>query len=149
MLFRSSFEGDACPAFTLLELLVVLVLIAILLGLAVIRIGAAADRVAVRAAAGEAAAVFDAARRMAIYHRAPVAVAIDTGAATLRTRADTTVFLRRDLGSSFGVSLGASRDSMAYDAKGFGVGAANLSLIVRRGSAVDTVFLSRLGRVRY
>src|SRR2546423_1502073 len=117
MLFRSTFEGDTCRAerstiratrrraFTLLELLVVLILIAILLGLAVIRIGAAADRAAVRAAAGEAAAVFDAARRMAIYRRAPVAVTIDTGAATMRTRADTTVFLRRDLASSFGVSL--------------------------------------------
>jgi hypothetical protein len=38
---------------------------------------------------------------------------------------------------------------MAFDPHGLGVGVANLSLIIRRGRAADTVFLSRLGRIRY
>lgn len=136
------------PGFTLPELLVVLLLVSIVLGFAFVRLGAAADGAAVRAAVSEAASVFMAARNTAIYRRAPVAVHIDTLSGMLLTRADSLVLRRRDL-RSFGVHLSASRDSMAFDGRGLGIGAANLSLVVRRGRATDTLFLSRLGRVRY
>jgi prepilin-type N-terminal cleavage/methylation domain-containing protein len=134
--------------YTLLELIVVLVISAILLGLAAVRATEAADRSAVHAAAGDVAAVMTTARSLAIYRRAPVAVAIDTLAGALVVRQDTSLLFRRDLRSSYGVGVVASRDSTAFDARGLGVGAANLSLVLRRGAAVDTVFLSRLGRVR-
>jgi len=146
--FRRVAGSTRAKGFTLPELLVVLLLVSIALGLAFVRLGAAADGAAVRAAVSEAASVFIAARNAAIYRRAPVAVRIDTVYGTLVTRADTLVLRHRDL-HSFGVRLSASRDSMAFDSRGLGVGAANLSLVVRRGKAVDTLFLSRLGRVRY
>jgi hypothetical protein len=38
---------------------------------------------------------------------------------------------------------------MAFDARGIGIGVANLSMVVRRGAATDTLFVSRLGRVRF
>jgi prepilin-type N-terminal cleavage/methylation domain-containing protein len=135
-------------AFTLPELLVVLLVLSLVCGFAFLRLGAAADRAAVRAAVSEAATVFVAARNLAIRRRAPVAVHIDTLSAMLVTRADTLVLERRAL-REFGARLSASRDSMAFDARGAGIGAANLSLILRRGQAADTLFLSRLGRVRY
>jgi prepilin-type N-terminal cleavage/methylation domain-containing protein len=138
----------ARTGFTLPELLVVLLLLSIVLGLAFVRLAAAADRAAVRAAVSDAAAVFLRARSAAIYRRAPVAVHIDTVAALLLTRSDTLLLQRRDL-RALGVHISASRDSMAYDGHGLGVGAANLSLVVRRGQAADTLFLSRLGRVRW
>ena len=50
---------------------------------------------------------------------------------------------RRDL-RTFGIRLSASRDSMAFDARGVGMGAANLSLILRRGRAADTLFFRGL-----
>ncbi len=146
--FRRVAGSTRAEGFTLPELLVVLLLISVTLGIAFVRLGAAADGAAVRAAVSEAASVFIAARNAAIYRRAPVAVRIDTLYGTLVTRADTLVLRRRDL-RSFGVHLSASRDSMAFDGRGLGIGAANLSLVVRRGKAVDTLFLSRLGRVRY
>jgi prepilin-type N-terminal cleavage/methylation domain-containing protein len=135
-------------AFTLLELIVVLTLLSILLGLSLPRIASAADRAAVRAATREAAGVFASARAAAIYRREPVAVAIDTVMGAVFSRMDSVALLRRDLRSVFGVRLSASRDSMAYDARGLGLGAANLMLVIRRGAAAETVFVSRLGRVR-
>jgi hypothetical protein len=38
---------------------------------------------------------------------------------------------------------------MSYSATGLGYGAANLSVFVRRNDSVDTVFVSRLGRLRH
>jgi len=130
-------------------MLVVLVIAGILLGLAAVRLTEATDEAAVRAAAGDIAAALSTARGVAIYRRAAVAVAIDTLAAALFVREDTSLLLKRDLRSSYSVSITASRDSTAFDARGLGVGAANLSVVVRRRNAIDTVFVSRLGRVRY
>jgi hypothetical protein len=56
---------------------------------------------------------------------------------------------KRDIGAEHGVELSATRVRMSYSAMGIGYGAANLSAVVRRRSAVDTVFVSRLGRVRH
>jgi hypothetical protein len=47
------------------------------------------------------------------------------------------------------VSLGTTRDSIVFDARGLGYGAANLTLVARRGSAAETLVVSRLGRVRH
>lgn len=135
--------------FTLSELLVVLVVLGVLSGIAISRIGAAADRAAVRSATAEAATLFESARNAAIYRRAPVAVMIDTAGAMLVSRADTEALGRRNLWLSYGVHLTATRDSMAFDARGLGVGVANLSLIARRGRFADTLFVSRLGRLRH
>jgi type II secretory pathway pseudopilin PulG len=130
-------------------MLVVLVLISILLGIAAAGIGMAADRAAVHAAAADAGTVFAAARNRAIYRREPVAVVIDTSRGMLTAIVESAAFLRRDLAALYRVHLAASRDSAAFDGRGIGAGAANLSIILGRGRAVDTLFLSRLGRVRY
>jgi prepilin-type N-terminal cleavage/methylation domain-containing protein len=135
--------------FTLIEMLVVLAIVSIVLGYVGLRIGAAADRTAVRAAAAEAVTTFNAARQRAIERREPVAVAIDTVASRLAISAGAEPILSRNLWAAYTVRLVASRDSMAYDARGIGIGLANLSLIVRRGRAAETVFVSRLGRVRH
>lgn len=135
--------------FTLAELLVVLAILAVLLSIAIVRIGVAADRAAVRSATTEAATIFASARDAAIYRRSPVAVFIDTSRGTLVSRADTELLVRRDLWQGYRVRLAATRDSMAFDAHGLGIGAANLSLVARRGRYADTLFISRLGRLRY
>jgi Tfp pilus assembly protein FimT len=134
---------------TLAELLVVVTIMGVLLGVAVLRIGGAADQTAARSAVAEAAAAFNGARETAVTHRASVAVYIDTARARLEVRWDSVVILSRDLRAVYGVLISATRDSMAYDPQGRGIGAANLSLTARRGRAADTLFVSRLGRVRH
>ena len=134
---------------TLAELTVVLVILGVLVALGAPRWAAAADRAAVQSALAEAASVFAAARQSAIYSRSAVAVEVDTANAIVRAHRGAEVVLQRSLRGGYAVRLTASRDSMAYDARGLGIGAANLSLVIRRGRAQDTLFVSRLGRVRW
>src|SRR5256885_14407392 len=82
-------------ASTLPELLVVLLVLSILLGLAVTRISAAADRTAVRSAAAHAAVVFATPRDPAIYPRVPVTGRIHPLRGALEARVDTSRLPRR------------------------------------------------------
>lgn len=133
---------------TVAELIVVLTVVGVLVVIALTRTGAARDRVSVRAAATETVATLALARRWSLSRASRTAVTFDTGAATLIVRSFTDTIARRSLRSSHGVSLSASRDSMAYAPNGLGYGASNLTLVVRRGAAAETVVVSRLGRVR-
>jgi hypothetical protein len=106
------------------------------------------DRVSVRAAASETVATFALARRWSLSRASRTAITFDTISATLIVRSYADTIARRSLRSSHGVGLSASRDSMAYAPNGLGYGASNLTLVLRRGDAAETVFVSRLGRVR-
>src|SRR6185503_9900565 len=142
-------NGTARAAFTLPELAIVLAIVGVLLGLAIPTLVSAADRAAVRAAVADAAAVFVIARESAVHARRAAAVHVDTAAGVIRAARGGEVLLSRDLRARHGVRIAATRDSMAYDARGLGIGAANLSLVVRRGRVTDTLYVSRLGRIRW
>jgi prepilin-type N-terminal cleavage/methylation domain-containing protein len=133
---------------TVPELIVVLTVVGTLLAIALARTGAVRDHVSVRAAATEAVATFALARRWSLSRASRTAITFDTAAATLIVRSYTDTITRRSLWSSHGVTLSASRDSMAYAPNGLGYGASNLTLVIRRGAAAETVVVSRLGRVR-
>ena len=135
--------------FSLLELTLVTALAGLLLALALPRLGRARDGAAVRAAMSELGAAFFTARQDAILRRVAVAVVLDTVDRTVELRARGSVILQRGLGSSYGVELATTRDSAMYDARGLGYGISNLTVTVRRGAIVDTLTMSRLGRVRW
>ena len=121
---------------------------AVVMGLAIPSAKSGLDRVSVRAAAGEVRATLNYARMLAMSGGLAVAVDVDSAAGTLRVRRGDERILTRGIGPAHGVRLGRTRDSLTYDARGFGRGAANLSILVRKGVSVETVFVSRLGRVR-
>jgi len=131
---------------TQLELIVVLVVGGVLSALAVPRLVDLRDASSVRAAMTDIGAAFSAARQAAVTRRTPVAVVFDTAAGTIRVSSAGETILRRSLRASYSVSIGVNRDSAVYDARGLGFGLTNLSLRVRRGSFVDTLTMSRLGR---
>lgn len=135
--------------FTLLELLAVMAVVATLLAIAIPRYNALRDTIAVRGATGELAAAFSAARSEAITRRARVALAIDTAGGRIDVRTDGSPVLTRTLGAAYGVMLTANRDSIVFDQRGMGYGLSNLTVTVRRGGVVDTLTMSRLGRVRW
>jgi type II secretory pathway pseudopilin PulG len=136
-------------ATTLVELCVVLGLLAALFSIALPRLRDASDRAAARGAIQEASSLFSIARQSAITRRAVVAVVIDTLAGTITARTGTSEIAEEGLRASFGVRVVASRDSMSYDPRGLGYGAANLSIVAKRGRAAETLFVSRLGRTRH
>lgn len=133
---------------TLPETIVVLCLLGILAVVAGLRVVSFRDRISVRGAATEAATTFALARRWALSRSVRTAVGIDTATATLTVRSYSDTVARRALGASHGVTLAATRDSMAYAPNGLGYGASNLTLVLRRGTRAETLVVSRLGRVR-
>ena len=133
---------------TLMELVVVMIIVAALAVMALPRLRAAADRAAARAALQEAGSLFSFARRTAISRRSPVGVLIDTAAGAVIVRIGSNELARRGLRERYGVRLTSTRDSMAYDPRGPGYGAANLTVVAQRGRGAETLSVSRLGRVR-
>ena len=105
------------------------------------------DQIAVHAAASDVSATLHSARALAIAGRAAVAVTVDA-AGILSVRRGSDTLFSRNIASAHGVYLQRTRDSLTYGPSGLGRGAANLSIIVRRRAAVETVFVSRLGRIR-
>jgi prepilin-type N-terminal cleavage/methylation domain-containing protein len=134
---------------TLVELCLVMTIVGLLTTMAVRQFGLYLDRAAARAAVVEAAALVARARDEAVAQRAPVSVRFDTTADALELRMGGVILSRAALGHAHGVSISANRDSLAYDLRGLGYGAANLSLVARRGSAVESLVVSRLGRLRW
>lgn len=134
--------------FTVPELLIVLTIMGVVMALAIPNAKAGLDRVSVRSAASDVRATLAYARMLAMSGGIPVAVEVDSGDGTLRVSRGDEKILMRGIGQAHGVRLGKTRDSLTYDPRGFGRGAANLSILVRRGASVETVFVSRLGRVR-
>lgn len=136
-------------AYTLLETTIVLTIAAALLAIVAQRFAAARDRSAVRAALSDLGTTFSLARQAAMTRRTLVAVVLDTVRGAVEVRAAGERIARRELGTAHGIVLGSNRDSAVYDARGFGFGASNLSVTARRGRIVDTLSMSRLGRVRW
>jgi prepilin-type N-terminal cleavage/methylation domain-containing protein len=146
---RGSIAVVRRPAFTLLEITVVLTVTGVLLALAVPRFSALRDRQAVRSAVDEIGAAFATARAAAVARRAPVAVVLDTAGGAVEVRSSGRTLFRRSLRAIYGIVLTSNRDSAVYDPRGLGYGVTNLTVVVRRGTLVDTLTMSRLGRVRW
>ena len=138
----------ARPALTLLELVIVLMIIGLISIIAVREVGHYLDRIAARSAIAEAGEVIQQARDEALARHAIVSVSIDTARAELALRERGYLLSVHALGHAHRIALSATRDSLAFDVRGLGYGASNLTLIAKRGRAAETLVVSRLGRVK-
>jgi prepilin-type N-terminal cleavage/methylation domain-containing protein len=136
-------------AFTIVELTVTICILGVLSAIAMPWAGELLDRVRVRGAVVEIESTFSGARHIAIARSAQTTVDIDTVTQTIYVSVGADTLRKREIGADHGVQLSASRVRMSYSATGMGYGAANLSVFVRRNASVDTVFVSRLGRLRH
>lgn len=133
---------------TLPDLIVVLAIMLALAAIAVPAMRRLLDSAQVHAAARELRALFATARTTALAESRAVAVRLDAGGATATVVVAGDTIRRAALRQTYGVALRSSRDSMAFGATGLGSGAANLTVVLTRGPVVDSVVVSRLGRVR-
>lgn len=139
------------PAFTLIELAVVLVAAGALTALALPRLHNARQQVTVRAARAELAGAFAVARSAAITGGgATLFVDPAAGAAWIEVRDGVRLDTDYRLADRYGVRIETPRGavlSVRYDALGIGR-LANTSLTLRRGSATASLTVSAYGRVR-
>lgn len=114
------------------------------------RVGAWADRAAVRRAATELAAFYELVRLEAIYRASRVRVEFhaDSLRAVLEDGSDCVVLARAGP-SRHGVGFTASRSVIRIHPNGFGFGGANTTLVLRRGAVAESLATSRLGRLRW
>jgi len=134
---------------TLIELLLALTIVGILLAFAVPRYSRVADTLATERAAADLAVFYAQARYGAIYRgtRVRIEFGVDALRAVYESVQDS-VFILRPGPSRYGVSLAASRSVIRVYPNGFGLGAANTKLVVRRGMAAESLTTSRLGRLK-
>jgi Tfp pilus assembly protein FimT len=137
------------PGTTTLELCVALAVVALTSAVVLPRVGRALDGIAVQSATAAIASACAVARSAAILRGAIATVAVDEGERRVTvTVGDDTVLAHALDTRPFRLTLTASRDVIAYDPIGLGFGAANTTVIARQGAAADTLYTSRLGRVR-
>ncbi|MFN2603373.1 MAG: Tfp pilus assembly protein FimT/FimU [Gemmatimonadaceae bacterium] len=136
-------------AFTIIELTITLCILSVLSAIAVPWAGKLLDRVRVRGAVVEIESLFGSARHIAIARSAQTTVDIDTVNQALHVSVGADTVRTARVGADHDVRIGATRSRMSYSPTGMGYGASNLSVFVQRSAAVDTVFVSRLGRLRH
>ncbi len=137
-------------AFTLLELLVVICIVGILALVAVPRLQQASSETKLRSAKREVTALLTQARATAIQNGRStsfvrsgnqLSVVMDNGSGPL-------VVARRDLSSSYGATLTASRDTVPFDPRGLIAGNSSTIVVgVQIGAARDSVCVVALGKI--
>jgi prepilin-type N-terminal cleavage/methylation domain-containing protein len=146
---RRGASPHASAGVTLVELLVALALLAIVGGIVIPRVQDARDRMAVRGATSELVSVLALARGRALASQSTVAIRIDTSLGTATVFAGTDTLLTHSFRATQDVQLDVTRDSIAFASTGRGYGASNARIIIRRGAAMETTTVARLGRVRH
>ena len=136
-------------AYTLPELALTLGLLAIISATAIPTLAAATARWQVRAAVADLVNALVLAREAALARGSVALLVVDAahGRVTVTCAGDTIV--SRAVSAMHGVTLSASGDSVRYAPDGLATGVSNTTVLVVRGSRVDSVIVSRLGRVRW
>lgn len=135
--------------FNLIEITMVLAVIAVLTAITLPRAAGFIDRIEVRGAVTEIVSIFSTARHAAIARGAQTTLDIDIGRGTMVLHVGPDTLQSREIAAAHGVEITSNRASITYSPIGVGYGAANFTMTVRRNAASDTIFISRLGRVRH
>ena len=134
---------------TLVELVVVIAVVGLLCAIGIPALLRQLDRARVRHATTEIISTLALARTTAVARETYVTTIFDSARSSIFMVTALDTLVTRALGVLYDVELRSNRDSTVYGPNGLGFGAANQSVVVQRGSAVDTVIISRLGRVRH
>ncbi|MDP1892448.1 MAG: hypothetical protein Q8K55_16300 [Gemmatimonadaceae bacterium] len=136
-------------AHTLPELALTLALLAIVAATAVPSLFAVTARWQVRAAVADLVNALVLTREAALARGAVATFVVHAarGEVTVTCAGDT--IARRAVGALHGVRLAASSDSVRYAPDGVATGVSNTTMLIMRGPLIDSIVVSRLGRVRW
>jgi len=138
--------------FTLIEVLIVIVLIGAMSAIAFPRIGDAVVKQSVASARAGVVGFVAQARGTAIQRGATTRLILASNqlwveAANPVTGVVERVGNREDFGARYTVTVTPTNDTILYDARGIGMGSAQKSIVVTRGSYAQKVVISVVGRV--
>ena len=136
--------------FTLLELVVVLALVAMLTTFAMLRLAPLLDWIAADGAARDVTTALAVTRTAAVLRgaRARLRIAADTLRVDREGPAGWEPYARWAGPASAGVTLTVSNPEVVFSPLGIAWGLSNTRIVLRRGSQIETITTSRLGRVR-
>ncbi|HXE60686.1 MAG TPA: hypothetical protein VN607_08250 [Gemmatimonadaceae bacterium] len=135
-------------AHTLWELVASMAIISTVIAVAAPPIAHARDRAAVHAAVAALRVTLASARNIALTRAASAVVTFDSAPPAISVVVNREIVLRQLLTGDFRAHLSATRDTIRFGPTGRAFGASNTTLILRAGSAADTITVSRVGRVR-
>jgi prepilin-type N-terminal cleavage/methylation domain-containing protein len=136
--------------FTLLELVVVLAIVAMLTTFAVSRLIPLVDWIAADGAARDVTSALAVARTAAVLRgtRARLRIAADSLRIDREGPAGWEPYARWAGPASAGVTLTVSNPEVVFSPLGIAWGLSNTRIVLSRGSQIETITTSRLGRVR-
>jgi prepilin-type N-terminal cleavage/methylation domain-containing protein len=136
--------------FSLIELAIVLCIIATLAAVGLPRLQPFLDRIATDRAAGEVTMALAVARHGAVLQgiRARLTIAADSLRIDRLEPAGWIPWKRWPGPADLAVGIEVSNPVVVFGPTGLGWGASNTMVVLRRGSHVETITVSRLGRVK-
>lgn len=136
--------------FTLIELAIVLLIVGVVAAAGVPRLRGWLDWIAADRAASEITAALAVARNGAVAHgtRARLTIAADSLRVDRWGPGGWAPWWRREGPAGHGVALEVSNPVVIFGPTGMGWGASNTTATLRRGSQVETITTSRVGRVK-
>lgn len=136
-------------AHTLPELALTLALVALVTAMAVPRLVGTSERWRLRAASADVVNALVFARESALARGATATFVIDAARGELHVTCGTDTIVRRAIAAVHGVTLATSGDSVRFAPDGLATGVSNITVLLVRGSRVDSVVVSRLGRIHW
>jgi prepilin-type N-terminal cleavage/methylation domain-containing protein len=136
--------------FSLAELAIVLLVVGLLAGIGLPRLRPALDQVMTDRAVVEVTTALSITRNAAVMQAtlARLTLAADTLRIDRLGPDGWIPFWRRPGPADLGVALEVSNDVVVFGPTGLGWSASNTTIVLRRGSQVETITTSRLGRVK-
>ena len=134
--------------FTLLEIVLVLTVMGVAFGIALPRLDALRNSLAVTHAAQAIASAHRRARALAIMRSRTVVLSVSPDTLTIRASGDSADTWGGSGPTAEGVSLPGPTRQITFSPLGVAMGVSNASFALSRGSATRTVIVSRLGRLR-
>jgi prepilin-type N-terminal cleavage/methylation domain-containing protein len=136
--------------FSLVELAIVLCIITVLAAAGLPRLRPFLDRIATDHAARDVTTALALARHGAVVQgmRARLTIAADTLRIDRLEEGGWTPWKRRPGPADLAVGIEVSNPVVVFGPTGMGWGASNTKVVLRRGSQVETITVSRVGRVK-